>query len=487
MLAAQTRVKAAGTGKLMRISFALITALAVASCQTPQVQPPLAAQPLPPNIASSAERSRAPGVVAAIVRDGRVEQVYAWGGALCDGTGAADVNAAFEIGSISKHITAVALLQLWERGRVDLDASVGTYLDDIPETWKRVTLRQLLTHTSGVPDYEEAGGYGIYETSPTPAEVYAIVSDRPLDFEPGARWSYSNTGYFLLSLVVQRVSGERFGDYLREHVFEPLGMHHTFMGSYAPAGVTLAQGCRPGEGEDAPRINVRPISEASSFGAGAISSTLADWALWDEALFSGRVLSPRAMEQLLTSQRLADGSDSGYAFGLMPDEFRGARRFAHNGQTQGFVADYAHYRDANFGVIVFGNMYGGRLGGVSRGLTLQLMPELSYDRMSVPADPDPQRTTNTRRALRQIVFQEQPIDLLNQSMRGMALDEQGAPSRAILRPYAEHAAQLVYLRSDPPDGEYTRHIYKSVIDGETDYLSFTWHQGLLAGIRVEGE
>lgn len=471
----------------MRISFALITALAVAGCQTPRVQPPLAAQPLPVNIVPAAERSRAPGIVAAIIRDGRIETAYAWGGALCDGSGAPDINASYEIGSISKHITAVALLQLWERGRVDLDAGVGTYLDDIPETWKPVTLRQLLTHTGGVPDYEEAGGYGVYETSPTPAEVYAIVADRPLDFEPGARWSYSNTGYFLLSLVVQRVSGERFGDYLREHLFEPLGMHHSFMGSYAPAGVTLAQGCKPGEGEDAPRIDVRPISEASTFGAGGISTTLADWALWDEALFSGRILSPRAMEQLLTTQRLADGSDSGYAFGIFPDEFRGARRYTHNGQTQGFVADYAHYRDRDVSIVVFGNSYGANPGGVMRGLSLQEMPDLSFDRVAVPPDPDPQRTATTRRALRQAAFGQEPIDLLGGGMRGLALDPQGAPSRAILRPHAEHADEMVYLRSDPPDGDNTRHIYKSVIDGETWYLGFIWQDGLLVGLYRQDE
>jgi CubicO group peptidase (beta-lactamase class C family) len=145
-------------------------------------------------LVSAAERSRAPGIVAAIIRDGRVVQAFAWGGMACDGSGEADVNAAYEIGSISKHITAVALLQLWETNRVDLDSAVGNYLDDIPDAWRRVTLRQLLTHTSGVPDYEEAGGYGVYETSPTPAQNYAIVSDRSLDFEPGTSWSYSNTG-----------------------------------------------------------------------------------------------------------------------------------------------------------------------------------------------------------------------------------------------------------------------------------------------------
>jgi CubicO group peptidase (beta-lactamase class C family) len=148
----------------MRGSFGFIAALALSACQTAPVAP-LVAESLPASAIISAERSSAPGIVAAILRDGRIEHAYSWGGALCDGTGSADINAAYEIGSISKHITAVALLQLWERGRVDLDASVGTYLDDIPAAWRAVTLRQLLTHTSGVPDYEEAGGYGVYEIS----------------------------------------------------------------------------------------------------------------------------------------------------------------------------------------------------------------------------------------------------------------------------------------------------------------------------------
>jgi D-alanyl-D-alanine carboxypeptidase len=462
-------------------------AVLVSGCQTAPATAPLAAQQLPPNALAAAERSRAPGLVAAIIRDGRVERAYAWGGAACDGSGSADIADAYEIGSISKHITAVALLQLWERDRVDLDAPVGRYLTDIPEAWRIATLRQLLTHTGGVPDYEEAGGYGIYETTPTPAQVYAIVADRPLDFEPGARWSYSNTGYFLLSLVVQRVSGERFGDYLREHLFEPLGMHHTFMGGYAPSDATLAQGCKPGEPEGAPRITVPPISEASTFGAGGISSTLADWALWDEALHNGRILSSRAMEVLFATQHLSDGSDTGYAFGMIRDALRGAPRLSHSGQTQGFTADYARYPERDFSIVVFGNSYGSGVGGVARALALREMPELSYDRLPVPTDPDPQRTANTRRALRQAAVGQEPIDLLGGGMRGLALDPQGAPSRAILRPHAEHADELVYLRSDPPDQGYERHIYKSMIDGETWYLAFTWYEGLLVGVRREDE
>ncbi|MEZ5972421.1 MAG: serine hydrolase domain-containing protein [Hyphomonadaceae bacterium] len=459
----------------------------LAACQSVPQDSARTPQPLAPSMIAAAERSRAPGMVAAIIRDGRVVQAFSWGGMACDGSGAADVNAAYEIGSISKHITAVALLQLWERNLVDLDATVGTYLDDIPEAWKSVTLRQLLTHTSGVPDYEEAGGYGVYETSPTPAQVYAIVGDRPLDFEPGASWSYSNTGYFLLSQVVQRVSGERFGEYLRAHLFEPLGMHHTFMGGYAPEGVTLAQGCRPGDTPDAARVAVRPITEASTFGAGGISSTLADWALWDDALYGGHVLSPRAMEALFTTQHLADGSDTGYAFGMFRDEYRGVSRLEHSGQTQGFSANYEHFPDRDVSMVVFANSYGTRFGGVVRALEAQVLPDRSYDLLPVPVDPDPQRTLTVRRALRQIALAEQPLDLLAPDVRAAALDPQMTSALAPLRPHAEHADQVVFLRSDPPDGEYTRDIYKSVIDGETSYLLFTWHDGLLAGLRIEDE
>lgn len=463
----------------------LVSAFALAACQTPAPAPSVL--PFEGSMLQAAERSNAPGIVAATLRDGRVVEMFAWGGADCAGEGAADPFASYEIGSISKHITAVALLQLWDRGQVDLDAPVGRYLDDIPEAWRVVTLRQLLTHTSGVPDYEEAGGYGVYETTPTPAEIYDIVDDRPLDFEPGTRWSYSNTGYFLLSLVVQRVSGERFGDYLRTHLFEPLGMTHTFMGGYAPAGVTLAQGCKPGEGEDAARIPVRPIHESSTFGAGGISSTLQDWAKWDEALHSGRLLSPRAMQALFTPQVLPSGQDTGYAFGMQIDTFRGVARRTHNGQTQGFVADYAYYPDRDVSTIVFGNVYGGGIPGVSRALAMRLMPELSYDALPVPADPDPARTERARRAVRQMAGGETPRDLLSPQLQAVATEERFADTRESLRAYIEHENELVYLRSDQTDGDVERHTYRIMLDGETEYLTFIWRDGLLIGLRRDGE
>jgi D-alanyl-D-alanine carboxypeptidase len=465
----------------------LISALALTACQTVPATPRTA--PFEGAVLRAAERSNAPGIVGAILRDGQVVEMFAWGGADCAGGGVANPFASYEIGSISKHITAVALLQLWERGQVDLEAPVGRYLNDIPEAWRAVTLRQLLTHTSGVPDYEEAGGYGIYETEPTPAQVYDIVDDRPLDFEPGTRWTYSNTGYFLLSLVVQRVSGERFGDYLRNHLFAPLGMEHSFMGGYAPAGAVLAQGCQPGEGEGAPRLQVRPIHESSTFGAGGISSTLEDWAKWDEALHSGRILSARGMELLFTPQVLPNGENTGYAFGMGIDEFHGMGRRSHNGQTQGFVADYAYYPDRNVSIVAFANTYHGGLPTVGEALALRAIPELSYDRLPAAADPDPSRTALVRRALRQAVLGEQPFDLLDPDTLRFATEAGFAADRTLMAPYVANMRSFDYIQQQTvPGADGPRHLYRvTTNDGDTAYFRIGWHEGKLHRIRWDDE
>jgi CubicO group peptidase (beta-lactamase class C family) len=467
----------------------LASALALTACQTTSTPTQPAVLAFDGSALRAAERSRAPGLVAAILRDGQVVEMFAWGGADCAGGGTADPSASYEIGSISKHITAVAVLQLWEQGQVDLEAPVGNYLNDIPGAWRAVTLHQLLTHTSGVPDYEEAGGYGVYETQPTPAQVYDIVDDRPLDFEPGTRWHYSNTGYFLLSQVVQRVSGERFGDYLRNHLFEPLGMEHTFMGGYAPAGARLAQGCQPGEGEGAPRLTVRPIHESSTFGAGGISSTLQDWAKWDQALHSGRLLSARSMELLFTPQVLPNGENTGYAFGMGIDEFRGQHRRVHNGQTQGFVADYEHYPDRNVSIIAFASTYHGNPDDVAQALAIRAIPELSYHGLPAAADPDLARTALVRRALRQAVLGEEPFDLLDQDTLRFATEAGFANDRALMAPYVTNMRSFDYLQQQIiPGADGPRHLYRvTTNDGEIAYFRIGWHEGKLHRIRWDNE
>jgi CubicO group peptidase (beta-lactamase class C family) len=473
----------------MKRIWLVVAAAALAACQT-AAAPAVAS--FDARLREAAAHSGAPGMVAAIYRDGAIAEIYAWGGADCTGAGSADPFAAWEVGSISKEMTAVGVLKLWEQGLLDLDANVGAYLDDIPQAWRRVTLRQLLTHTSGVPDYEEAGGYGVYETSPTPQQVFDIVHNGPLEFEPGARWSYSNTNYFLLSLVIQRVSGMRFGDYMRARVFDPLGMHHTFVSGYAPAGVAIEPGCRPGEeanGRAGARIPVRPISEASTFGAGGILSTLQDWALWDDALRDGRLLSERGMRELTTPQRLANGEDTGYAFGLEIQPFRGERSISHSGQTQGFVALYQTFPARGAGVMVFANQYHANPGPVMNALIMRAVPELSYDRLALTADPDPARGALLARALRQAVLGEQPSDLLDADMVRFATEAGYAADRALMAPYVTGMQRLDYVQQQTvPGADGPRFLYRVTrTDGDTAYFRVGWREGKLHRLRWDDE
>lgn len=186
---------------------------------------------------------------------------------------------------------------------------------------------------------------------------------------------------------------------------------------------------------------------------------------------------------MLTPQRLADGSSTQYGLGLFPDEFRGARRIRHDGQTQGFVADYEHFPAEDVSVVTFANMYGANPRGVTRSSVLRAIPQLSYDQIAIPPDPNPARTLATRRALRQVFLNERPADLLSDEALGFATGAQFAEARAQLRVYGEHADEFVYLRSDPPNGDSERHIYKLTLAGETTYIAFTWRQGKVIGMQ----
>ncbi len=461
------------------LAFAISMAASKAIAQTG-----VADQPLPSDLREAARSSQAPGLVAAIIRDGKLTEVFTWGGAQCDGTGRADPRAAFEIGSISKQMTAAAALQLWERGQLNIDAPVGSYLSDIPKLWQAVTIRQLLTHTSGVPDYEDIGGYGIYETTPTPQQVYAIVATRPLDFEPGTNWRYSNTGYFLLSRVIEVVSGETFSAHMRTHLFARLRMRQTFLGQRAPKGVMRAQGCKP-VGESGARATVRPISEESTMGAGGVYSTLADMAKWEFALRTDRVVSQQSLALMRSPVPHGRSGSVQFGMGMMMGDFRGAGWFGHDGQTQGFAADFESYPDRNTAIVVLANQHDSDLGQIMRGLRLRAMPDLSYNSIKTPADPDQQRTLAIRRALNQALLNEAPYDLLTDDMRDFATLPEFDALRVQNRDLVK-AEAFEFLRESPhPDGALAALLYRTRSEGITGYITIGWKDGKLTGLGRE--
>ena len=168
-----------------------------------------------------------PAVVVGVIRDGRLVTQRAVGLANVELGVKATPHQVFELGSISKQFTAWAILMLQEEGKLALDAPVGRYLTDLPEAWGAPTLHRLMTHTSGLPDLEDAFTYGVYRETPSDAGFQKRLLALPIDFQPGEKWSYSNTNYWLLARVIEKLSGQSYADFMQQRIFTPLGMKST--------------------------------------------------------------------------------------------------------------------------------------------------------------------------------------------------------------------------------------------------------------------
>ena len=321
------------------------------------------AQPTVEALASMDERIRAamvedniPGVLIGVASRGRLLHTQSYGMANVELRVPVSDSTVFEIGSISKQFVTAAIMLLVEDERVGLDDGIHEYLHDLPSEWLGVTVRQLLTHTSGIPDYEEIQTYEAYRLRFTPDQIIRVAHSRPMDFEPGMGWYYSNTGYFLLSLIVERVEGRPLGPVLRSRIFEPLGMTQTRLADPEDIIPHRASGYwvdRMGVA----LMNRDATQPSSTLGAGGILSSVHDMVKWDEALYANQPLSEASKTAMWTSTVLPNGDDTGYAFGWGVGQYRGYRSVSHGGQVAGFVASFMRLPDEEVALIVFANRY----------------------------------------------------------------------------------------------------------------------------------
>ncbi len=261
----------------------------------------------------------------------------------------------FEIGSISKQFVSAVAMMLVEEGKLELDDPIHKHLPFLPGEWRGATVRQLMTHTSGIPDYEEIATYDIYGFRLTPEDVIRIAHSRPMDFEPGTSWNYSNTGYFLLSIIIERIEGKPLGHVLASRIFDPLGMTQTRMANPETLVAHRASGYwinKSGE-----LTNRRPTETSSTLGAGGLLSSAHDLAKWDEALYGDRLLSAESKTKMWTAVVLPDGQSTGYGFGWGVNPYKGLTRQRHAGMVAGFVARFSRFPDQEATIIVFMNRY----------------------------------------------------------------------------------------------------------------------------------
>lgn len=303
-----------------------------------------------------------PGASIAVVRGGEI--VYQRSFGLADvelGVPVTD-STVFEIGSVSKQFVAAAAVLIEEEGRLDLDAPIHSVLGWLPGEWRGATIRQLLTHTSGIPDYEAIAGYRVYDRRATASEIVAIAQSRPIDFPPGEGFEYSNTGYYLLSLILEAVEGESIGGVLDRRIFAPLGMRQTRMAD--PESIIPHRAKGYYQDRNRTLINIPPSQPSATLGAGGLVSTVHDLARWDTALRGTTLLSEAAKARIWAPTALPDGRSIDYGFGWRVEPYGEHRQQYHYGMTHGFIANLTRLPDADLTVIALANRYREDLGRI---------------------------------------------------------------------------------------------------------------------------
>ncbi len=306
-------------------------------------------------IFTKCNRTDRPGCALAIVQEGQI--IYKKGYGMADLERGVPItpSTVFYAGSISKQFVAACVLLLVEEGQIALDEPVQRYLPDFPRYQATITVRHLVHHTSGIRDYfgllEEAG-LNYLNQIPT-AQVYDLIkATDSLDFDPGSDYRYSNSGYLMLAMIVEKVSGQRFADFAREQIFEPLGMKHSrFLDDASLLVPNRAWGYR--ETYDGEIKNM--IMRFDLVGSGGLYTTVEDLYLWDQNFYRPRIGSPAFLETMLTSGKLNDGSDTRYAFAIRKDRFKGLPLIGHSGSLGGYRAQYLQFPEQAFSIIILGN------------------------------------------------------------------------------------------------------------------------------------
>jgi CubicO group peptidase (beta-lactamase class C family) len=270
----------------------------------------------------------------------------------------------YRVGSVTKQFTAAAVLQLVDEGRLALDDTLGRFLPHYPR-WSRVTVRQLLNHTSGIPSYTASARWRARIADDlAPDTLLAFVASDTFDFAPGTRFRYNNTGYFLLGRILERVTGTPYDRYVAERFFGPLGMGSASYCPASPADSTHAAGYdKRGPGETAPAA---PLSMTSPYAAGALCMSTGDFLRWQAALTDGRIVRPATFARMSRSDTLTDGRPTNYGWGLAPGRIDDHRTIGHGGDINGFSVQQLWLPDDSLRIVVFANTLGSDPGTLAR-------------------------------------------------------------------------------------------------------------------------
>jgi CubicO group peptidase (beta-lactamase class C family) len=293
------------------------------------------------------------GCAAIVAQKGKIVYKKAFGMANLELNVPMNSDMVFRIGSMTKQFTAIAILQLMEIGKLDLHDTITKFITDYPNKGHTITIENLLTHTSGIKSYTSDPEFTTYmRIDKKPVEVINLFKDKPLEFDPGTQWSYSNSGYFLLGYIIEKISGKTYGQYLDDNFFKPLGMTNSYFGSDSRIIMNRAAGYQKG---DTGMVNASIISMTIPYSAGSILSTVEDLYKWNQALHSYRLVKKETLARAFTEYHLADGKGTGYGYGWFLRKLQGSPTIEHGGGINGFLTSGVYLPDEDVFVAVLSN------------------------------------------------------------------------------------------------------------------------------------
>lgn len=379
-------------------------------------------------VASEMARLRIPGVSLAVMKDGKPLLVKGYGFADLEDRVPVKPETIFQTGSVGKQLTAAGILLLVQDGKIDLDAKIGKYLGDIPSAWKAITVRHLLAHTSGLGDYPPDMDF---RKDYTEDDFLNMIKATPLRYPTGERWQYSNYGYVVLGIIIHRVSGKPFGDYLRERVFLPLGMKTAQLISERDIIPNRADGYTTINGEV--KHHGWVSQSMNSTADGSYYWSMLDMIKWNEAIDQRKLLAPKGWAEMWAPAKFNNGRAHPYGFGWEIRRVNGHQLFEHGGTWQGFRAFIAKYPDDKLTVLLMVNLFDMNPAHMAHKIAQIVDPELTPKGL-----PDP--TPNISAAHKKLV-----IEVLDRKADRALFD------KAIQKPLFDEPDRLFgYLRTLGP-------------------------------------
>jgi len=308
---------------------------------------------------------KVPGVSVAVVKGSDTLVMKGYGFADLENRVPVSAASVFRIGSLTKQFTSAAVSKLVESGRIRLDAPLGDYLTDYPGPGRRVTIHQLLNHTSGIPSYTSLGAkfWAINSRLDlTHQQMLDMFARDSLQFAPGARFLYNNSGYYLLGMLLEKVSGESYAEHLRKTQWGPNALTTV---AYCDDSTVIANRVRGYEKSGEAVLNAAPLSMKLPYAAGSLCSNARDLVRWNSLLVNGRIVSPESYARMTTATKLDDGTTQPYGYGLAPGTLGTHPSVAHSGGINGFASFMSWFPADTLTIVVLTNSGSGSPGAIA--------------------------------------------------------------------------------------------------------------------------